>query len=104
MANQIVDSFGSPDPTTVIFTDFADSLDPELISDYGVVNLVVTVTTTPLLGDVNLDEVVNFSDIPAFIQVLTSGHFQPEADIDGSGKVNYLDVKPFIEIIISLGR
>ena len=52
-----------------------------------------------LLGDVNLDGDVTFADIPSFISVLRSGIFQAEADIDGNGLVNFLDIGPFIEIL-----
>ncbi len=54
---------------------------------------------TTLLGDVNLDGVVNFSDIPAFISVLQSGGFQAEADCDESGVVDFADIPAFIAIL-----
>jgi hypothetical protein len=53
-----------------------------------------------LLGDVNLDGMVDFSDIQAFIAVLISGVFQAEADIDQSGTVDFMDIPGFIEILI----
>ncbi len=53
-----------------------------------------------LLGDVNLDEVVDFSDIPAFIAVLQSGLYQAEADVDQNGAVNFADIGPFINVLI----
>ena len=51
---------------------------------YGVYFDNITVEGVPvddptLLGDVNLDGVVDFSDIPAFIGVLRGGGFQAEA-------------------------
>jgi len=60
---------------------------------------VETVATSPLLGDVNLDEVVDFLDISPFITLLSTGEFQTEADIDGSGSVDFLDISPFITIL-----
>jgi len=54
-----------------------------------------------LLGDVNLDGVVNFSDIPAFIALLQSGEFQAEADCNGSGDVDFSDIPFFIDILIA---
>ena len=54
-----------------------------------------------LLGDVNLDGVVNFSDIPAFIALLQSGEFQAEADCNGSGDVDFSDIPLFIDILIA---
>lgn len=59
-----------------------------------------TVTdATVLLGDVNLDDAVNFLDIPSFISVLTTGVLQPEADVNLDGAVNFLDIAPFIAVL-----
>ena len=55
--------------------------------------------TLVLLGDVNLDEVVNFSDISPFIAVLSSGGFQVQADCDENGKVDFSDISFFIAIL-----
>lgn len=58
-----------------------------------------TVPDPVLLGDVNLDNVVNFLDIAPFIALLSSDGFQDEADIDINGVVNFLDIGPFIGIL-----
>lgn len=52
-----------------------------------------------LLGDVNLDGVVNLADIPLFVAILSSGEFQAEADIDGDGDVTLADIPLFVEIL-----
>lgn len=52
-----------------------------------------------LLGDVNMDETVDFLDISPFISLLSSDVFQAEADVDGSGAVDFLDISPFIAIL-----
>lgn len=52
------------------------------------------------LGDVNMDGAVDFSDIPAFIAVLTSGVFQAEADCNQDGVVDFSDIPPFIAILV----
>lgn len=52
-----------------------------------------------LLGDVNRDGVVNFSDIPPFIAALQGGDLVCRADIDQNGVVNFLDISPFILIL-----
>ena len=52
-----------------------------------------------LKGDVDMNGVVNFSDIPAFIAVLQSGSFQAEADCDCNLVVNFLDIPAFIAIL-----
>ena len=53
-----------------------------------------------LIGDVNLDGVVNLLDISPFIDLLLSGGYSVEADINGDGAVNSLDIDPFIEILL----
>jgi len=55
-----------------------------------------------LKGDVNLDGGVTFLDINPFIQVLSSGGFQAEADCDCDGDVDFLDIQPFINILAGL--
>ena len=52
-----------------------------------------------LLGDVDMDGDVDFSDIPAFIAVLSSGEFQAEADVNQNGVVDFSDIPPFIAIL-----
>ena len=54
-----------------------------------------------LLGDVNLDGVVNFLDISPFIGVLSANAFQVEADINLDGDANFLDISPFIVVLSS---
>ena len=51
-----------------------------------------------LLGDVNLDGMVNLLDVEPFVSVISNGDYQIEADIDQNGIVNLLDVGPFIEL------
>ena len=55
----------------------------------------------PILGDVNQDGVVDFSDIPAFIAVLQMGQFQAEADCNQDGVVDFADIPAFIDILIA---
>ena len=67
-------------------------------SDYGLAwrgDLVANL----LLGDANLDGVVNFLDIPAFISVLSSGAYLEEADCNEDGVLNFLDIPAFIAIL-----
>ena len=97
------DQFGSPNPSPIIFSDFAGEFDPTMQSDYGAVNLVITVTGGPQIthGDVNLDGIVNFLDISPFISALAVGDFQAEADCNGDRAVNFLDIAPFIMALTS---
>ena len=53
----------------------------------------------PVLGDADLNGVVNFLDIPAFIAVLQSVDFLAEADCNEDGVVNFLDIPAFIAIL-----
>ena len=63
----------------------------------------VSVTTlgddVTLLGDANLDGVVDFLDISSFIAILSSDGFLAEADINQDGSVDFLDIGPLIEIL-----
>ena len=53
-----------------------------------------------LLGDVNLDGVVNFLDISPLIGLLTTSVYQIEADTNQDRSVNFLDIAPFIDLLI----
>ena len=68
-------------------------------STFSSFEIAVTSTETVLLGDVNLDGVVDFLDISPFISILSNTGFQAEADIDQSGVVDFLDISPFIGIL-----
>ena len=67
--------------------------------DYDNVQLTVTSPPICVLGDVNIDGIVNFLDISPFIGALTSGTNQCEADCDQNGEVNFLDIAVFIGIL-----
>lgn len=60
-------------------------------------------TRALILGDVNLDEIVNLLDVAPFIDRLGSSTYQIEADANQDGIVNLLDVDGFIELIASGG-
>jgi len=91
---------------TVTYTPYPgfsgnDTFDYEVSDGRGGTDTAsIMVTTLPaqnfLLGDVNLDGVVNFLDITPFIALLTSGLFQSEADVNQDGAVNFLDIGAFI--------
>ena len=55
-----------------------------------------------MLGDVDLDGDVDFSDIPVFVDRLLSGVFQAEADIDQNNIVDFSDISPFTAILLGL--
>ena len=62
---------------------------------------VSQITPTLLLGDVNLDGEVDFSDIPVFIAILQMGQFEVAADCNQDGEVNFADIPAFIDILIA---
>ena len=59
-----------------------------------------TCITNFLLGDVNLDGIVNLLDVAPFVHLVSLGCFQTEADINQDGDVNLLDISPFVELLI----
>ena len=88
------------EPTGLIVS-FSDESDLGLGTPTGPILLTVSMGTAgaPLLGDVNLDGVVDFFDIAPFILLLSNGGTQAEADINQSGEITFLDIQPFIEIL-----
>lgn len=65
----------------------------------NITNKKVYLISVVRLGDVNLDGLVNVSDISPFIGLLATGRFQLEADIDENGRVDFLDISPFIGVL-----
>jgi hypothetical protein len=59
------------------------------------------VSSGGLLGDANLDGMVDFADIPAFIDLLIGGSYLFEADINQDSFVNFGDIDPFITVLLS---
>ena len=59
----------------------------------------VFVSQIIILGDCNLDGVVDFLDINPFISILSSDSFLDQADCNRDGVVNFLDIAPFIGIL-----
>ena len=83
--------------STVDIQGTPDGFDAEVEIDNG--NVILTLTDDFLLGDTNMDGVVNFLDISPFISLLSGGGFLEQADINGDGQVNFLDISPFIGIL-----
>ena len=52
-----------------------------------------------ILGDMNQDGSVNFSDILAFIRILSFGSFLVEADLNEDGVVSFKETSLFIVFI-----
>jgi len=64
--------------------------------DFTLQRISVITEIPVLLGDVDMNGTVSFSDIPPFIALLQTGAFQAEADVDLNGVVNFADIPPFI--------
>ena len=52
-----------------------------------------------LLGDANVDGVVDFLDVSPFIALLSSGGYLDQADVNQDGSVDFLDIPSFIGIL-----
>jgi hypothetical protein len=88
------------------FGMMADNTDPGKSNDAAqLLNVTLGPADEPEydLGDVNLDGEVNGLDVDPFVDLVTSGDFQTEADMNGDGAVNGLDVDPFVEAVVGGG-
>ena len=56
-----------------------------------------------LLGDVDMNGVVDFSDIPRFVTILLDGDFLAEADVNEDGVIDFSDIPPFVVLLLSSG-
>ena len=65
----------------------------------GFARVFVSQITPPTLGDADQDGEVTFADIAPFIEVLSSGEFQAEADCNEDGEVNFSDIAAFIILL-----
>ncbi len=52
-----------------------------------------------ILGDVNLDGRVDLLDVAPFVELIFTGGFQKQADINQDGVLDLLDINGFIEIL-----
>ena len=50
-------------------------------------------------GDVNCDGMINLLDIEPFVDLLSTGGFDPKADINQDGFVNLLDIEGFVALL-----
>ncbi len=74
---------------------------PPVVLDSMIGNSIATaiVTSSFELGDVNRDGSINLLDIAPFVDLISSGMFQCEADLNSDGLVNLLDVGPFVDVL-----
>ena len=55
-----------------------------------------------ILGDVNQDGFVDFSDIPLFVNILMAGTYQYEGDLDHDGFVDFNDIPLFVDLLLGV--
>jgi len=94
---------GTPDVLGAGATEFqvrvSDEGIPGAVQQNLQLILVYDVVDAVLLGDVDMDGDVDFSDIPAFIGILSTGDYLDEADCNQDGIVNFSDIPAFIAIL-----
>lgn len=101
----VIDTTGLADGTYAIDLrsdangNFLDQFGNVVASNSSLSFVVDSSAGACLLGDVNVDSVVNFLDIAPFIALLTSNAFQCEGDVNEDGVVSFLDIAPFIAIL-----
>ena len=64
--------------------------------------LVTLPTSNTIKGDCDLNGTVELADIPAFISILQSATFLPEADCNCDGTVDFVDI-PFLILLLQAG-
>ena len=102
-ANGITTLDGNP---ITAATAFDGSVDGEFqITNGGqtlsIINPAAKPTGDCILGDVDMNGVVDFNDIPDFVTVLLGNMiFQCEADCDENGVVDFNDIPVFVEILL----
>jgi hypothetical protein len=70
------------------------------LEPYSITMLELADGAAVLLGDINLDGVVNLLDVQPLVDLISSGQFQVEGDFNGDGLVNLLDIEGFVDALI----
>lgn len=89
-------------PVSVLAADFDGDGKDNLATGYSGSGQIVTIAidcATFVLGDTNGDGDLDLTDIATFVDIITEGEFQPEADINMDGFVNLMDVQPFVDLL-----
>ena len=98
MTPAIANASNANDP----FSNFLSNTSLGILRDLGYDTVDTTIVVPdPLLGDCNLDGVVDFSDIDAFVEILIGGTFLEEADCNLDDAVTFADIPSFITILIA---
>ena len=84
-----------PTGNVVVFLRMADKVDQNRRIQFDNVR-VLAVT----IGDINCDGSINLTDVPAFLDVISSGVFEIKADINQDGVIDLLDVSSFVDLLV----
>ena len=84
---------------TISSPDFQSDFFSGTPVDFTIQRITALNTTAPILGDADENRVVDFGDIAPFIQLLQTGDFLNQADVNRDGRVTFLDILPFIEVL-----
>lgn len=84
----------------IVYDRVLSTRELELVDNYILEKWVTG--AAPILGDVNCDGVVDFSDIPPFIETLISGVFSNKADINQDGAVDFSDIPGLIALLLAV--
>ena len=99
----VASGFGSGSDHSITFNDLGPNTAGNTRGNASYASFAVGEVDDILLGDVNLDGMVNFLDISPFIGVLSNQGTQAEADLNQDGVVSFLDISPFIMTLTAGG-
>ena len=89
------------EPTLGTLISFADVDLNSPADSRPILFAVVSGATSVLRGDCNLDGVIDFGDIPAFVGALSGGTNLDQADCNADGAVDFGDIPSFVDILSS---
>ena len=72
-----------------------------LVDGSPTLEILVSAGPACMLADVSGNGIVDFNDIPDFVDVLLMGPFQCEADCDENGVVDFNDIPFFVDILLN---
>ena len=91
--------FAGLDEGDIVLADGDNDLKISYVGGDGNDVILFVESSNVLIGDVNLDGVVNLLDVQPFVNLISTSVFQAEADINEDGTVNLLDVDPFVNLL-----
>ena len=95
----VLDSNGQTVDSDPFFLIFNNGLPDSVFEEEAVLAFGLIEEDEVLLGDINMDESVDFLDIQPFIDLLTNQTFQAEGDFDGNNEVDFFDIQGFIDAL-----